>query len=423
MVLVYALSYAIQHKAGNDAAANPFAAAAWAGFQSPYFTAPVSYISRIVVSGGVATVTFSNPPASPLKAGGAIGIWGCATDALCGPHQIAAVPDATHITYATTVSGGEYTEGTLLASTLWLGADSTGQIGLHLAQLAFFYDWCHSWLVANGHDQLIRDNIKALYYAASPARPSNGWNTRVRESDFHNYATWNEAGILEAGIALYGDDPLGAVILNEGAGYFWEGVTVVNPEGFSINPNNYTFNIKVSNDTMTGGAMNWEGSRYWRSAAIRMLHALEAYDAATNRQNDIWHTQFPNTRNAGLYRIYLRTPSGTMAPFGDASNGDSFAGRDNFGLAIINDRFPRSPFRLDDGYRRGQLGFRWRRHHRIGLETDFLSLRQWTQGTRSQRSASGRGLRTRCHRAFRVGPHGHVLHLHQFVAGRLSPPR
>ena len=44
---------------------------------------------------------------------------------------------------------------------------------------------------------------------------------------------------------------------------------------------------------LTGGAMNWEGPTYWRAGTIRFLRALEAFDAGTVRQNNIWSAPFP----------------------------------------------------------------------------------------------------------------------------------
>ena len=86
--------------------------------------------------------------------------------------------------------------------------------------------------------------------------------------------------------------------------------------------------------------MNWEGPTYWRAGTIRFLRALEAFDSATGRENNIWLNQFPNAKNAGMYKVYLRDPAGQMANFGDGGNSNSYAGRDNFGMAILNDRFP-----------------------------------------------------------------------------------
>ena len=70
------------------------------------------------------------------------------------------------------------------------------------------------------------------------------------------------------------------------------------------------------------------------------LRALEAFDSGTGRQNNIWVTQFPTVKLAGTYKVYLRQPDGLMANFGDGGNSNGFAGRDNFGMAILNDRFP-----------------------------------------------------------------------------------
>ena len=37
----------------------------------------------------------------------------------------------------------------------------------------------------------------------------------------------------------------------------------------------------------TGGALNWEGPVYWRSAAPEIVPGIESYDIATGRQNSV----------------------------------------------------------------------------------------------------------------------------------------
>ena len=343
LAMAYAFLYATYHQAGNDATANTYAAAAWTGFQSPYLTQTVSRVSSIAVSSSVATATLTAAASPPLSAGAVIGIWGCATDALCGARMILSVPDATHFTFdATSVANGTYSEAGLMASTLWLQADEKGGSGNHLAKLAFYYDWCLPWLVANGHDTYIRDNIIAAAHSIDLSKASSQWGTAVSEADFHNYNQWHEVGLLAAGPAIHGDDAYGETLTALGAGLFWQGVTAVNPGGVGYNP---TYNIKASADALTNGVMNWEGSRYWRSGAgTRFIPFLEAFDAATNRTNGIWTTQFPNAKQSGLYRIYGMRPDGKLTPFGDANNGDGLSGRDNFGIAVLNDRFPDAHF-------------------------------------------------------------------------------
>jgi hypothetical protein len=344
--LDYFAAYALYHKAGNDAAANRYAAAAWAGM-IPAAGSNVVTIISIVTDGSTATVTFAAPPSPALTTGtDHLGIWGVGNDALCGNINIASVPDATHVTFASSVAPGTYSGsgmiGAVRNSAYWAwieGVDENGDGGTYLSMWAYFYDWCYDWLVANGHDQYARDQIKAGYWSVTLTRGSTQFNAEVRESDFHNHAAWDICAIPEAGIALFGDDPLGATILNEGAGYLWEGVQV-NPAGIVSPPETYEYNLKKSVDALTGGAMNWEGPGYWREAAPNYLRAIEAYDTGTGRSANLWSTQFSTAKNAGLYKIYALNPAGFFADFADSGNGEGWVGRDNFGMVIVNDRFP-----------------------------------------------------------------------------------
>ena len=342
-VLAYGLLYAIYHKAGQDSTAAPYAQALWNTMSSSHVSAPVYYITSITTDGsGLATLTLSAPPDQPITPGTYhFAVWGASINALCGPVNVLSVPSPTTITYQTTAKNVSVTDTGMLGSTKLTGVDQTGQVGRLLAQWAYFYDWCYDWLVANAHDQYVRDQIKATYWSSTLTRSSSQFNNNVRESDFHNYTSWLESGIMEAGLALFGDDPLGAVMLDEGAGYLWEGIQV---SPASCCSESYEYNLKKSVDTLTGGAMNWEGPTYWRSGTIRFLRAIEAFDSATGRRNSTWQSQFPTANKAGMYKVYLRTPSGGMANFGDSGNAATYAGRDNFGLAILNDRFPDSHF-------------------------------------------------------------------------------
>ncbi len=337
IVLDYGLAYLVYHKAGNDTAANPYAAALWSAFSKSY--GPVTYISQIVTNGGTATATVTST--AGLSNGNAA-VWGVSDDNLCGAQTITVI-DGTHFTFPSAVPPGTYTTATMLAtqSGAWAGwNDQYNDSGVALAQWAYFYDWCYDWLAANGHDQFARDQIKAGYWQETLTRQSSQFSQAIRESDFHNYASWSESSIMEAGSALYGDDALGATILAEGAGYLINGISGIQPA--AVSPDTFTYNVRASKDVLTGGAMNWEGPTYWRAGTIRFLRALEAYDTATARANNTWGAGGPynNAVNGGWYKLYLKQPDGTMANFGDGGNSNSYAGRDNMGMAILNDRFP-----------------------------------------------------------------------------------
>lgn len=327
----YSMLYQVYHHAGNDATANPYAAALWNSF-SGHYPQPVT-VTSIVVSGGTATVTttvanaFSNTWT---------GVWGVTNDNLAGSKFIT-VTSPTTFTYSTTEPNQTHTESGMYASQIFTGVDSSAQTGIVLMSLAEYWDNCHDWLVANAHDGYILDMIKTLYWVNTLTRSSGGFSTNIKDSDFHNYSSKCEMGILMAGLALYGDDPLGATMLDEGAGYLWEGISV---KPTSNSSDSFTYNVKASVDALTGGAMNWEGPTYWRSGAIRFIFGIEAYDTATARFSNLWVNQFPTAYKGAYYKIYCRVPNGTVVAFGDASAGGVYAGRDNFGIVILNDRFP-----------------------------------------------------------------------------------
>ncbi len=341
LLLDYAFAYSVYHKAGDDKTANQFAASIWNGLTA--HASPAYPIVSIAVDGtGLATVKLAQAPNPPVTPGGYhFSVWGAPNDAICGPQTVVSVPSPTTVTYRTGVKNITFNNPELIGSVNWMGLDQHAAVARGLAQWSYFYDWCYDWLVANGHEKYVRDHIKTGYWSSTPTRQSSQFSDQIRESDFHNYAAWPGSAILEAGIAIYGDDPLGATILNEGIGYLWEGLKV-RPAGCC--EESYEYNVKKSIDVLTHGAMNWEGPTYWRAGTIRFLRAFEAFDSATARQNNIWVNQFPTVKNAGMFKIYVRDPVGLMANFGDGGNSNSYAGRDNFGMAILNDRFPDAHF-------------------------------------------------------------------------------
>ncbi len=340
-VLAYGLSYAMYHKVGNDAVADSYALALYNGLKSATAvgtTRPVYDITAYTVASNVGTVTVSPTPGAELTAGVGIGVWGCplANDAYCGQRTITGVSGST-ITFSMMAANATIITNGMVATRGYQGVDATAQIGVTLASWAYLYDWCYPWLAANGKASEIVRYIKAAYWSATLTRLSSGFADNVRESDFHNYSVWLESSILEAGIALDGDDALGPIMLAEGLGYLYQGISI--RPASAVNES-YTYNLKASIDALTEGAMNWEGSTYWRAAALRILRAIEAYDSYTARSADLWNTQFSTVKNAGMYRLYLRDPAGTLASFGESANLKPYAGRDNIGLSIINDRFP-----------------------------------------------------------------------------------
>ncbi len=353
LVLNYAAAYLFYHKNGQDSTANPYAANLWSAMSAS--TRPVTYISQIVVTSG-GGVSGSNLATATVAStsnivSGAGAIWGAANDSICGSayYSDITVTSSTTFTFSTLyASPGTYPGGSttlLTQNSIFSGPnDQYNDSGVALAEWSYFYDWCYDWLVANGHDQFARDQVKSGFWQETLTRGSSQFNQAIRESDFHNYTSWSESPILEAGNALYGDDPLGATILAEGRGYFIDGISGIVPAG--IAPDSFTYNLKVSKDVLTGGAMNWEGPTYWRAGTIRFLRALEAYDSATGGANNIFGTGGPynNAVNGAWYKIYLTQPDGSMANFGDGGESVPFSGRDNQGMAILNAHFPDGHF-------------------------------------------------------------------------------
>jgi hypothetical protein len=344
--LDYGFVYQMYLKAGQTSKANAVAAAAWAAYTSSGLGGEVDPISRIVVTAGggnygpnTATATFANPPVTVVPGiGYDYMIWGVSgADWLCGFQHIMSA-SSSGFTFATSGSPGTYTNSGMVGTAYFGGTDQHGYSGAQLSQLAYLYDWLYPWLVANGHDAYVRAQITTSYWANTLTRQSSMFSDNVRESDYHNYTSWNEAAILEAGVALYGDDPLGAAILAEGMGYYWLGQPGIQPAGCCSDT--VTYNIKTSVDALTGGAFNWESPAYWRNGAINHLRAIEACDSGTARYYNLWTTQFPTAKNAGMYKIYVQRPDGYAANLGDGGNAIEYSGRDQFGIAVINDRFP-----------------------------------------------------------------------------------
>ena len=266
-LLNYAFAYMILHKSGDDAAANVYAANAWQGMTASWGQA-YTITSITTNATGLATATLSEAPSPPITTGAyKFAVWGVSTDLMNGAKTVLAVPTSTTFTYQTAVLNANFTESNMLGSAKWLGEDAHNISGRTLAQWTYFYDWCYDWLVANGHAQYARDQIKAGYWSSTPTRLSSQFGNEIRESDFHNYSSWSGTAILEAGVALFGDDALGAAILDEGAGYMWEGLTV---RPAACCSDTFEYNLKKSIDVLTGGAMNWEGPTYWRAGTIRL---------------------------------------------------------------------------------------------------------------------------------------------------------
>jgi hypothetical protein len=350
----WSFAYLLYHKLGNDTAANPYAAAMYT-----YITTEVNQSGGITKhvtaidtdSSGNPTVTFSAPHGITLGTPGSVNLFlggaSLAHDGLMGSTQVWSVPTSTTVVTSNLgvgLANLHVTDSGMLANTnLGYGADQVGTAATKMIAMAYYYDWCYDWLVANGHDATILDNLKLGYWMITLSRNSSQFNNGIRESDFHNYATWPESGVMEIGLSLALDDPLGYTILDEGAGYFWEGITV-RPD---INvATTYTYNIKTSIDVLTGGAGNWEGPQYWRNGYIRLNRAMEAFDSATGRLNNIWGTQFSTGKQAGLYKMFTYGPHGYYPTgTGDAGIANGPSGRDNIGISIVNDRFPDSHFK------------------------------------------------------------------------------
>jgi hypothetical protein len=113
-------------------------------------------------------------------------------------------------------------------------------------------------------------------------------------------------------------------------------------EGYAFQPTTFgetfQYKLKASID-MTGGAMNWEGPIYWRTAAPEILRAIEAYDTAGNRKYGVWRNLFANTLNGGYYKIYTLRPDGSTPGLADSDAGQKPSWKDNFAMAILLDRF------------------------------------------------------------------------------------
>ena len=357
-VLYDCFAYAVYFKAGMPSTANLYAAAVWSALNgSSGSGGPVYTINAISVSGTTATVTLATAPSPALTTSSYVAVWGASSDALsnsAGCYScvvVTNVVDGTHFQYTTTgVAPGIYSGSTMLLAVSnypttynqWIGGvDEDGYNAVALSEWAYLYDWCYPWLVANGHDQYARNQLKAGYWNTTLTRASSQFSSNVREGDYHNHASWDICALIEAGLALYGDDPFGATMFAEAAGYVYAGVTVTPVSGVS---ESYTYNLAASTALITQGAMNEEGPGYWREAATNHLRAIEAFDTATGRALNIWGNYYPQVQNAGWYKLYTIRPDGYETAFGDAGPGLCYTGRDNAGLVIINDRFPDAHF-------------------------------------------------------------------------------
>jgi len=202
---------------------------------------------------------------------------------------------------------------------------------------ALAYDWCYDWIVANGKKAAAITKLKQAY--AAHADDVNTWRQTIRESDFHNYTAGFIAEFTAIGLALYGDDASAPAILNRGWGMYAEGWKM-DPAGFG---EQVLYKLKDSIDLLSNGAMNWEGTVYWRNTVPEMLRGIEEYDTATGRSQSVWTSLFAKTINAAWYKIYCRRPDGRQPALGDATEGNLTAGRDNFAMVILLDRFMRNP--------------------------------------------------------------------------------
>lgn len=227
------------------------------------------------------------------------------------------------------------------------GGDDSGAYTLEGYAIA--YDWVYDRIVQrdqaasnnplspdHGLKKFVQDTI-ASYYKLLSSNPY--LQDAIRESDFHNYMTELEYAYLVAGLALYGDVPQAQEMIERGWGMINDGYSF-DPTGFGTS---YTYKIKDSINDLTDGAMNWEGPVYWRNAAPETLRAIEAFDTATNRTHDEWHTDFIKTVNAGYYKLYCMRSDLTMPNLNDADPAQKLSWKDNFGLAILESRF-------QDGY-------------------------------------------------------------------------
>lgn len=353
----WAYAYQIFHKLGNDAIADQYAQKLYDyinrddGLQATGGTQPKFITAIDTDSGGNPFITFSAPHGITLGTPGSVSISlggaSLAHDGLMGRTQIWAVPNST--TIVTNNLGGGFanlhiTDAGMMATisnAFLLDSNSTGAV--KAIAIAYAHDWIRPWLVTNGHLQQIIDVLKMAYWCITPTRTSSAYNENVRESDFHNYGTWPETAVMQIGVTLQGEDPLGQTILDEGVGYAWEGIAI-HPDDSHL-ASVFTYNYKASLDTLSGGAGNMEGPEYWRNGTNRFETSNEAFDTATGRFFDIWHTQFSTVNRAGLYLLYTFGPGGLFPlGIGDTHTFQHPSGRNNMGMAIINDRSPSGHF-------------------------------------------------------------------------------
>lgn len=217
------------------------------------------------------------------------------------------------------------------------GSGNTDEPAFGLEAAAISFDWVYDRIVARdsstpGLKQQIINKIKSKYNTL--ADDDNFFRQEIREADFHNYVTEIINSYLTAGLALSGEDAAAPAMISRGWGMLAQGYDF-QPTAFG---ETVQFKLKASID-MTDGAINWEGSGYWRNAVPEILRAIEAYDTATNRESNIWQNLFANTINAGYYKIYTLRPDKTMPGLGDSNTGTTLSWKDNFGLVILLDRF------------------------------------------------------------------------------------
>ena len=371
----YSFAALLYHKQGDDGTGSKFAQAAWNTIRA--FGGVTYKVSEIQCTGsgsaGVCNITLSSPANPALTTATHATLYGVVSnDVLCGNGgsnpsgiTISKVTDSTHLSFAignyqATAYGRSYTDPYMILVTDTNVANPTarnynqylsymdelGNTGTSVSQWAYFYDWCYWWLQAQGADYVTyaQNQIIAGLWNISIKNRSSGFADNVRESDFHNHPAWAYSGMLEGATAIKNDRPEADGFLADATGEFWKGLSV-NPA--SVFPNErYTYNLAVSNTVMAAGTFNWEGPGYWREAASNYVRAIEAYDTASGRAEAIWPTYFPDTKQAGLYKVYSKMPWGYFAALGDVDNTHDPQGRDNFGMVIINDRFPDSHFPL-----------------------------------------------------------------------------
>lgn len=177
---------------------------------------------------------------------------------------------------ATVINGG-------LLTSVWNTGIRTDSEALMGEAYALAYDWCYDWIVANGKKAAAITKLKQAY--AAHADDVNTWRQTIRESDFHNYTAGFIAEFTAIGLALYGDDASAPAILNRGWGMYAEGWKM-DPAGFG---EQVLYKLKDSIDLLSNGAMNWEGTVYWRNTVPEMLRGIEEYDTATDDRNPYGH--------------------------------------------------------------------------------------------------------------------------------------